>query len=78
MDKLVHLGLVLLFLGIILIFLGSLSSVSREKANVKAAGGIFIGPFPVLGFFSDKKMFYLLTAIAILFFIISLIFSKVR
>lgn len=78
MDKLVHLGLVLLFFGIILIFLGSLSSVSREKANVKAAGGIFIGPFPVFGFFSDKKMFYLLTAIAILFFIISLIFSKVR
>lgn len=66
-QRLVLIGLVLLFIGIILIFVGSFAS---SKTDVKAAGGIFIGPFPIFGAFTDKRMFYILLIIAIAVFLI--------
>lgn len=66
-NNLLLIGLGLLFLGMILIFAGSLLS-SKEK-NVKFAGGVMIGPFPLFGAFSDKNMFWVL----ILLFIIGMI-----
>ena len=69
--NLTNLGLILLFIAIILIFIGSFQS-----KNVKGAGGIFIGPFPLFGF-GDKKMFYILWILAIVLFILFLIFRKV-
>ena len=70
MQRLISIGLILLFLGIILIFIGSIfTAFKTDKSNVKVAAGGFIGFIP-FGFFSDKKMFYILIALMI----ISLIF----
>ena len=71
--SLISIGIVLLFIGILLIFIGSFSG---SKTKVEAAGGIFIGPFPIFGAFTNKNMFYLLLAFAIIFFILWLIFLK--
>jgi len=60
MSKLIFLGTMFLFLGIIIIFAGSLFASQKEDSNIKTAGGIFRGPFPLFGFASDKKMFYIL------------------
>jgi len=73
MSKLILFGIVFLFIGIILLFLGSFQNAN---SNVKAAGGIFIGPFPVFGFFSDKKMFYILLIFAIVAFVLFYILNK--
>lgn len=75
MKNLLFLGLVLVFVGIILIFISSFY-FAKDEANVRGAGGIFIGPFPIFGVFSDKKMFYLLLGIAFIIFILWLIFRR--
>ena len=70
-NKIISIGIALLFIGIILIFVGSLlSTVKSEKSNVKSAGIVFVGPFPLAGWASDKGMFYTLIAITILMLII--------
>ena len=70
LNKIISIGIVLLFIGIILIFIGSLISATKsEKSNVKSAGIVFIGPLP-FGWASDKGMFYTLIAITILILII--------
>ena len=61
-------GITLIFLGIIILFASSLQ-LSNQKTNVKSAGIIFIGPFP-LGWASDKKMFYLLMILTIILLIV--------
>jgi len=69
-NKIISIGIVLLFIGIILIFIGSLLSATKsEKSNIKSAGILFIGPFPV-GWASDKGIFYTLIAITILMLIV--------
>jgi len=70
LNKIISIGIILLFIGIILIFIGSIfSTFKSEKSNVKSAGILFIGPFPI-GWASDKGMFYILIAITILMLII--------
>ena len=68
-ERIVPLGIALIVIGFLLVFLGSLFATvqgSKEsKSQVKSAGVIFIGPFPI-GWASDKSMFYTLMAIVIL------------
>ena len=71
-NNLLIIGIILLFFGIILIFTSSLI-VSKEK-NVKLAGGIMVGPFPLFGAFSDKNMFWVLVGLFVLGMISWLIF----
>jgi len=66
MESLITIGIILLFIGIMFIIIGSLSQ--SGKTDVKSAGIIFIGPFP-MGWASDKKMFYILIGLTILTFI---------
>ena len=67
-------GIALIFLGMIILFTSSIYS-SNQKTNVKSAGIIFVGPFP-LGWASDKKMFYLLLILTIIVMIISYFLRK--
>ena len=71
-NNLFIIGLVLLFLAIILIFAGSL--ISSKNKNVKLAGGIMVGPFPLFGAFSDKNMFWVLIGLFVLGMISWLVF----
>lgn len=75
-EKILLFGLALIFIGMFIVFFSSMQLSAKGEKNVKAAGGIFIGPIPVLGFFSDKKMFYLLCVIAIIFFVLFYAFRK--
>jgi len=61
-------GITLIFLGVIILFISSIYS-SNQKTNIKSAGIIFIGPFPI-GWASDKKMFYLLLILTIILMIV--------
>lgn len=63
-------GIALIFTGILFILISSIYSAIKGQSDVKSAGGIFIGPFPLFGWASDKKMFYILIALVILMFII--------
>jgi len=72
MGKIALLGLLLLLAGFVLIFAGT----SFDSAKIKSAGGLFIGPIPVFGFASDRKMLYALFAIGILLFVISYFISR--
>jgi uncharacterized membrane protein len=66
-NYLVKWGVVLVFIGILRIFLSSFTGVTQQKnTSMKTAGGMFISPFPLFGFASDKKMLYSLMAIAFL------------
>lgn len=67
MKNLFLLGFILVFIGFILIMF---SSFSYSKTDVKAAGGIFLGPIPLFGFASDKKLLYILFGLGILIFIL--------
>jgi len=66
-------GLIFLFIGILLIFFSGIISVKSEKFKISGGGGIFIGPIPIFGFFSDKRMFYFLLAFAFLIFLFFLL-----
>ena len=66
-------GIILIFLGIILIIA---SSLIQAKTNFKTGGIIFIGPFPLFGYASDKQMFYILIALTILAMIIIYLFKR--
>ena len=75
MESLMSIGLILLLIGFIFIIISSFSSSIKGQTDVKSAGLIFIGPIPI-GWASDKKMFYILIALAITTFIIFYILTK--
>lgn len=77
--KLVELGIIMVFVGVLLLFLGSFTQIKKgEQGAVRGAGGIFIGPFPLFGFASDKQMFYALIALVSVLTILFLIFGRLR
>jgi len=75
MEKIIIFGIIFLFIGIILLFAGGIYSAYKGSTNVKSAGIIFIGPFPI-GWASDKTMFYVLIGLIVLVFILFIIFRK--
>ena len=78
MGKINAIGLILASLGILLLFFSFiLSPDSNIKANVKGAGGFFVGPIPIFGFASDKKMLYVLFAVGIALFVLSYFMTKI-
>lgn len=66
MEKLVLIGFVIILIGILFILIGSLTT---SKTSVKYAFGGFIGPIP-FGFFNDKKIFYILIGLMVLFLVL--------
>ncbi|MEK6903374.1 MAG: DUF131 domain-containing protein [Nanoarchaeota archaeon] len=78
-NHLLQIGIILVFIGILLIFFSSFTTLAQQKNTTsKSAGGIFIGPFPLFGFASDKNMFYLLLAVTVFLTILSLIFMRLK
>lgn len=73
MEKLIPLGMIIIFIGFLLIIIGIISTIPKTKTQAKAhtkwAIGGFIGPIP-FGAWSDKKMFYLLL---ILMFVLAIL-----
>ena len=75
MESLISIGLILLLIGFIFIVIGSLSSAIKGNTDVKSAGIIFIGPFPI-GWASDKKMLYILIVFTILMILLWFVLRK--
>ncbi len=76
-KNLITIGISLVFIGIILLFIGSfLATKENSKTSIKSGGIVFIGPFPLIGFASDKKMFYALLIFSSLIFIIWFLIRK--
>ena len=78
MSKLITYGIVLVFAGMVLLFVGSFltaMSGTKEKPQVRTAGGVFIGPFPLFGWASDKKMFYTLMVVMV---VLALVYVLMR
>lgn len=71
-QSLVFLGIILVFAGIIIIILGSL--IGEQKGEVMFGVGGFIGPIP-FGFANEKGMLYLVMAIALVMFLIFILFG---
>ncbi len=61
-------GLSLIMIGVIFIIISSFTS---KQENTKVAVGGFIGFIP-FGFANDKRMFYILIALILILFIITL------
>lgn len=73
-SQIIGIGVLLILLGMLMVFAGSLFG-AKEKTNVKSAGIVFIGPFPIIGWGSSKAMYYALMALGvIIFFVFYLLF----
>ena len=76
MKYLLSLGITLILISLLIIFIASFTS---EKTDIKTAGSLFLGPFSLFSFFSDKKTIYILVALAVgllLSFIIFILIQK--
>ncbi len=70
MDKIIFLGIILLFVAIALIFLGSIISMFKSgDKKIESAGIVFIGPVP-LGFATNKKLLLPLLIFSVIVFIL--------
>ena len=69
-EKLLSLGFLLLIISIAIIMISFFFNVTN-KSSIK--GGIvgFIGPIPMFGIASDKKMLYILLGLAVALFILA-------
>lgn len=75
-SQLISIGMMLVFIGILIIIAGTFFG-AKEKANVKSAGIIFIGPFPIVGWGSNKKMYYALLILGLILFFFVMFFMKI-
>lgn len=75
-EKLFSIGFFILIIGIVIIAISLFLSNSGGKSTVKGGGIVFIGPFPIFGAVSDKKILYILFGIGIIIFILSLFLRR--
>lgn len=70
-SQVIGLGMILIFIGMLVIIAGSFFGTKQKTTDIKSAGIIFIGPFPIGGFGNNKQMYYALMALGfiLLFFI---------
>lgn len=74
-DKIIFIGIGLIFLGIALLVIGSFFGAGKQESKINTAVGGFVGPIP-FGFFTSKKMFWVWILILITFTIFYLVFRK--
>lgn len=75
-SQIIGFGMIIIFIGIMVIIAGTFFG-AKEKTNIKSAGIVFIGPFPIVGWGSSKKMYYALMALGfILFFVFYFLFRR--
>ena len=74
-ERLMPLGIILIFIGMIFLFIAGFYQAYKGSNDIKSAGIIFIGPFPI-GWASDKRMFYVLIGFVIFVSILWIIFRR--
>ena len=75
-EQLVSIGLIIIIIGFAVFLSGIFSQTKSGKAKVEGGGIIFIGPFPVGGFATNKQIFYLLLAVSVILIIAFLILGR--
>lgn len=74
-SQIIGLGIMIILIGMFVIIAGTFFG-AKEKANVKSAGIIFIGPFPIMGWGSSKKMYYTLMILGLVLFFFVMFFMR--
>ena len=74
-SQIIGIGMMLFLIGMFVIIAGTFFG-AKEKATVKSAGIIFIGPFPIIGWGSSKKMYYALMILGLILFFFVLFFLR--
>lgn len=74
MEKLISLGVVIIFIGFIIVFLGFLTGAKEANTKTKVAVGGFIGPIP-FGFGNDKNLVWFVTILSVVLLIFWLLFG---
>ncbi|QQG38769.1 MAG: DUF131 domain-containing protein [Candidatus Woesearchaeota archaeon] len=64
LNEIAGVGIIFVLIGVILIFIAAFTG--GEKSNVKAAGVLFLGPFPVIGGVSDKRYLWVLVVLVVI------------
>ena len=59
-------GIILLLIGIALIFIGTALGAVGQKGKVEGAGVIMLGPIPLIGAATSRKMGYAIVALIII------------
>lgn len=75
-EQLVSIGLTIIVIGFVLLLAGLFSQVKSSKTKVEGGGIVFIGPFPVGGFATNKQIFYLLLVVSVILIISFLILGR--
>ncbi|MBI2005241.1 MAG: DUF131 domain-containing protein [Candidatus Aenigmarchaeota archaeon] len=76
-EQLVSLGLIIIVVGFIVLLAGLFSQVKSGKMNVEGGGIVFIGPFPIGGFATNKQIFYLLLTVSVILIIFLMLGRKI-
>ena len=72
----ISVGLIIIVLGFAVLLAGLLSQVKSSKTKVEGGGIVFIGPFPLGGFATNKQTFYLLLIVSVVLIIAFLILGR--
>lgn len=75
-EELIPLGLIIIAVGFIILLAGLFSQGKSGKVNVEGGGIVFIGPFPIGGFATNKQIFYILLAVSVILIITFLILGR--
>jgi len=59
-------GIILLLIGIALIFIGTALGAVNQKGKVEGAGVIMLGPIPLVGVATSRKLGYAIIALIII------------
>ena len=66
-------GVVIILIGFAILLAGIFSQMKSGRMKIEGGGIVFIGPFPIGGFATNKQVFYLLLTISAILIIAFLI-----
>jgi len=75
-SQIISIGMVLIFLGLLVIIASNFFGAKQKTTDVKSAGIIFIGPFPIGGWGSSKSMYYALMVLGFILFFFMMFFMR--
>lgn len=75
-SQIMGLGMMIILIGMFVIIVGTFFGAKEGKTDVKSAGIVFIGPFPIIGWGSSKKMYYALLILGLLLFLFMFFFLR--
>lgn len=75
-EQLIQVGLIIIVIGFVLLLSGLFSQVKSSKTKIEGGGIVFIGPFPVGGFATNKQIFYLLLIVSMILIVASFLLGR--